>query len=200
MQDETLLSTSEVLLFGRVLKDIQFVNAGAADPPGKGKGKGKNKFLGNQLDKDSKIARIYGFSFEGAYYELPSPVLFVVDGEGLSATDSNKPANHASRAPLEPGVTGVGAADFQFADDIMYWAYDKADYSFRLDVMSGQFEQILLDVFFEVEAPMIAGGRVAGGRVAGGRVAGGRVAGGRVAGGRVAGGRVSGGRVGGSGD
>jgi len=97
-------------------------------------------------------------------------------------------------------VSGVASADFQIADDIRVWAYDKADYSIRMDVMTGQFEQILLDIFFEVEAPMIAGGRVAGGRVAGGRVAGGRVAGGRVAGGRVAGGRVSGGRVGGSGD
>jgi hypothetical protein len=89
-------------------------------------------------------------------------------------------------------VSGVAAADFQIADDIRVWPYDKADYTIRMDVETGMFEQILLDVFFGAEAPMVAGGRVAGGRVAGGRVAGGRVAGGRVAGGRVSGGRVGG--------
>jgi len=217
---ETLLSASEVLLFGRTLEDLEFTNPGAH--PGKGKGRGHNKLLGNQLENDAHLARIYAFSFEGAFYELPSPVVFVVHGDGTSVTAGNQPkfplpdpnlavaspgdpyntvdVDHTSRAPLNPDVTGVAAADFQFADDILYWPYDKADYSIRMDVMTGQLEQILLEVYFEVEAPMIAGGRVAGGRVAGGRVAGGRVAGGRVAGGRVAGGRVSGGRVGGSGD
>ncbi len=153
---------------------------------------GKNKQLGDQLDDDARFARIYGFSYEGTYYELPNPTLFLVHGDGESATDGNNPGNLASRTSNDPSVSGVGAADFQIADDIRVWAYDKADYTIRMDVETGMIEQILLDVFFGVEAPMVAGGRVAGGRVAGGRVAGGRVAGGRVAGGRVSGGRVGG--------
>lgn len=211
---ETLLSSSEVLLFGRVLKDIKFSHTTDTNHPGKAKGKGKNKFLGHQLDKDAKLARIYAFSYEGAFYELPAPTIFVVHGDGDSPTswkdpggglgppdrDQNAPGGLASRTPNNPDLSGVAAADFQLADDILVWPYDKADYSVRMDVMTGQLEQILLDIYFEVEAPMVAGGRVAGGRVAGGRVAGGRVAGGRVSGGRVAGGRVSGGRVSGSGD
>jgi hypothetical protein len=175
----------------------------------RGKGLGKNTQLDDQLEEDARFARIYGFSYEGTYFELPNPTLFLVHGDGVSATDGNQPIGttadppddlHKSRAPINPSVIGVAAADFQFADDIMVWAYDKADYTIRMDVETGMIEQVLLDIFFEVEAPMLAGGRVAGGRVAGGRVAGGRVAGGRVAGGRVAGGRVSGGRVGGSSD
>jgi len=166
-----------------------------------GRGRGRNNQLDDQLGGDAQFARIYGFSYEGTYYELPNPTLFLVHGTGVSATDGNQPKDrfgddfpdkHASRAPIDPSVSGVAAADFQFADDIRVWAYDKADYTIRMDVETGMFEQVLLDVFFGVEAPMLAGGRVAGGRVAGGRVAGGRVAGGRVAGGRVSGGRVGG--------
>ncbi|HUF87930.1 MAG TPA: hypothetical protein VMM59_11165 [Thermohalobaculum sp.] len=162
---------------------------------GSGRGQGWNSELDDQLGEGACLARIYGFSYEGMFYQLPAPTIFVVHGDGTSVTDSNEPQGHFARAPLNPSKTGVAAADFQFSDDIMYWSYDKADYSIRMDVMTGQLEEILLDVFFELEAPMLAGGRVAGGRVAGGRVAGGRVAGGRVAGGRVAGGRVAGGRV-----
>lgn len=199
---ENLLSFSEVLLFGRELEDIGFLDVeeaggeaeGDAPGPPAGRGRGQNRFLGRQLADDARLARIYGFSYEGIYYELPAPVIFVVHGDGTSVTD-NLPPNQGSRAPRDPDSTGVAVADFQFSNDILYWPYDKADYSIRMDVMTGQLEQILLEVYFEVEAPMIAGGRVAGGRVAGGRVAGGRVAGGRVAGGRVAGGRVAGGRV-----
>ncbi len=162
-----------------------------------GRGRGRNNQLDDQLGGDAQFARIYGFSYEGTYYELPNPTLFLVHGEGERATSTdvnilNQPADHASRAPFEPSLSGVGAADFQIADNIRVWNYDKADYTIRMDVATGMIEQVLLDIFFEVEAPMLAGGRVAGGRVAGGRVAGGRVAGGRVAGGRVSGGRVGG--------
>lgn len=209
---ETLLSTSEVLLFGRELRDIVLLKD---EHPGVDKGRGFNKFLAAQLmsgeNNDARLARIYGFSFEGAFQELPSPAIFLVHGEGVNATRwmspkddgeviDNAPGRLASRAPNEPDLSGVGAAHFQIADDIRVWPYDKGDFSIRMDVMTGQLEQILLDVYFEVEMPMLSGGRVAGGRVAGGRVAGGRVAGGRVAGGRVAGGRVRGGRVSDSGD
>jgi len=164
------------------------------------RGRGNN-LLDQQL-ADGAFARIYGFSYEGGYYDLPEPVLFLVHGDGISATADNAPtaSPHAARAPLDPTVTGVAAAHFQFADEIRVWSYDKADYTIRMDVLTGMFEQVLLEVFFEAESAMLAGGRVSGGRVSGGRVSGGRVSGGRVSGGRVSGGRVSGGRVSGSGD
>ena len=177
------------------------------------RGLGQNKQLGDQIAKDAQLARIYGFAYEGAYYELPAPTIFLVHGEGESATSwvdpnptptapipQDAPLNLAARSPNKPDLSGVAAADFQIANDIRVWHYDQADYSVRMDVMTGQFEQILLDVYFGVEEPMLAGGRVSGGRVSGGRVSGGRVSGGRVSGGRVSGGRVSGGRVSGSGD
>lgn len=157
---------------------------------------GSNNFVDLQLADDACFARIYGFSYEGAYFDLPSPTLFLVHGEGMNATEfqgtRNSPPNLASRAPNEPSLSGVGSADFQIANDIVVWSYDKSDFTIRMDVMTGMLEHVLLNVFFEHDAPALAGGRVSGGRVSGGRVSGGRVSGGRVSGGRVSGGRVSG--------
>ena len=106
------------------------------------RGLGRNSQLDNELDNDSCFARIYGFSYEGTYYELPNPTLFLVHGEGESATDDNSPGILASRAPNDPSQSGVAAADFQIADDIRVWAYDKADYTIRMDVETGMFEQV----------------------------------------------------------
>jgi len=36
-------------------------------------------------------------------------------------------------------------ADFQFADEVRVWSYDKADYTIRMDVDTGMFEDILLN-------------------------------------------------------
>ena len=84
----------------------------------------------------------------------------------------------------------MAAQDFSFADDPMVWSYDRADLSIRMDVDSGSFEQILLDlVLGGGGGPSVSGTRVSGARVAGARVSGARVSGARVAGARVRGGR-----------
>lgn len=179
---ETLLSTSEVLLFGRLVEDLKVVHA-AGSP---GQGKGKNRHLEAQLkDNEAQFARIYGFSYEGTYHELPEPVLFLVHGDGAEVTPNNNPPENASRAPTDPSMTGVAAADFQFANDIKCWPYDKADYTIRMDVTTGMFEQVLLDVHFGHAAPGLAGGKVSGGKVSGGKVSGGKVSGGKVSGGKA---------------
>jgi hypothetical protein len=46
----------------------------------------------------------------------------------------------------------VSVADFQFADDIRFWSYDKGDFSIRMDVSTGTLEDILLEA--EVDAQM----------------------------------------------
>ncbi len=151
-----------------------------------------NKQLEDQLTSDGAgFARIYGFSYEGAYWELVAPVLFLVHGPGDELTPNAIPPDFSvSRAPHSPSYSGVGAAIFQFADDMRVWSYDKADYTIRMDILSGRFEQVLLEMYYGDEdgSPMIvSGGRVSGGRVSGGRVSGGRVSGGRVSGGRAKG-------------
>ncbi len=188
---ETLLSPSNILLFGRELKDLrieQECKDGNPDrhTPFTVPRKGANRQLEDQLAaKEAKIARIYGFSYEGTYYDLPRPALFLVHGPGLLVTNVS-PKNSegvgvpgGSIAPGEPSLTGVAAADFQFADGLMVWSYDKADHTIRMDVETGEFEDVLLNMFFGGGGPAVSGSRVSGSRVSGSRVSGSRLTGGR---------------------
>jgi len=155
---------------------------------------GANKDLQDQVARNNPfIARIYGFSYSGTYYELPDPVYFLVHGEGASVTEartSQLGIVRRARAPGDPSRTGLAAADFQFAEDVKVWSYDKADYTIRMDVESGMFEDVLLDPFFSGDG----GGGVSGARVSGARVSGARISGARISGARVSGARLSGGR------
>ena len=111
--------------------------------PFSGKRDGLKSQLQSQLEENPIFARVYGFSFEGFYYSLPRPVIFLVHGEGEPVSEVRGKVNRA-RAPGEPSLTGVGEADFQFSDEIMVWSYDKADYTIRMDVETGMFEDVLL--------------------------------------------------------
>lgn len=156
------------------------------------KGRGRNNLLADQLSEDANLARIYGFSYEGTYFELPEPVIFLVHGDGESATDSNKPGDQAARAPLDPSKTGVASAEYQIANDIRVWDYDKADYTIRMDVMTGMLEQVLLDVYFGGGGPDISGAKVSGAKVSGAKVSGAKVSGAKVSGAKVSGAKARG--------
>jgi hypothetical protein len=104
--------------------------------------RGENRQLADQLEGAS-FARIYGFSYGGVYVDLPRAVLLLVHGDGELVTETD--AVQRARAPREPSLTGFAAADFQFADELMVWSYDKADFTIRMDVETGMFEQLLLD-------------------------------------------------------
>ncbi len=193
---ETLLSPSNILLYGRIVEDLRIVapepaHGGARHSPFVVARTGGDRDLENQLAADNAtIARIYSFSYEGTYYDLPQPALFLVHGPGLLVTNvSHKNLEGAgdprgSIAPGEPSLTGVAAADFQFADGIRVWSYDKADHTIRMDVEAGEFEDVLLNMFFGGGGPAVSGARVSGARVSGARVSGARVSGARLSGGR----------------
>jgi hypothetical protein len=136
---------------------------------------------------ESCFARIYGFSYEGTYYELPRPALFLVHGEGTDIAEEfggrMRTAATRARALGDPSLTGLAAADFQFAEDLRVWSYDKADYTIRMDVETGMFEDVLLDIVGG-GGPGASGARVSGARVSGARVSGARVSGARLSGGR----------------
>ena len=217
---ETLLSVSEVLLFGRVMTDMAITFSSPARsidpdqcavPPRPGRSAGLNAMLEDQLsvgaeprtgvDPDEaanftpRFARIYGFSYEGGYYDLDAP-----DHHGGSwPWHSRRIHRHGSPRIPCAGYAGPDrrcrGGVHSFADDIHVWSYDKADFSIRLDTLSGTIEDILLDIEIGAGVGPVSGGKVAGGKVAGGKVAGGKVAGGKVAGGKVAGGKVAGGKV-----
>jgi len=189
---ESLLQASDILLFGIVVEDLKVE---VSDPDGKilSQRKGKNRQLAEQFNKDSKFARIYAFSYAGAFYELPSPTLFLVHGKGTPVTD-NQPKDQAARAPRQPSVTGVSAAGFQFSNDVNYWSYDQADYTIRMDVETGMFEQVLLDAMFDGGGlGGVAGANVRGANVRGANVRGANVRGANVRGANVRGANVRGG-------
>lgn len=147
---ESLLSFSNILLFGEKVSDLKVLNLNDAPPDNPGQGPkrlGNNKQLAHQLTQDGVCyAKIYGFSYEGRYYDLARPTLFLVHGDGHSVTNDHVDGNpNDSRAPRKSALSGLSAADFDFADDIQVWSYDKGDYTIRMDAETGRFEQLLLE-------------------------------------------------------
>jgi hypothetical protein len=149
--------------------------------------KGANMLLEDQL-ADGELARIYGFSWDGIYYDLPRPTIFLVHGEGENAVGTVG-TPHAPRGPLDPSVTGLAAADFQFAHQLKVWSYDKADYTIRMDVETGMFEDVLLAAFFGGDGYGVSGAKVSGAKVSGAKLSGARVSGAKVSGAKLWGGR-----------
>lgn len=188
--DETLLSVNAVYLFGRALSDIKLKYK---DPSDKNRlmGRGQNNFLASQLrNVDAKLARIYSFAYEGSFYELARPTVFLVHGEGADP-DAPLPKAEYERLARSPGRitrTGVARHFGAFSTDVKVWVYDKGDFSMRMDIETGTFDEILL------EAELAAGDGATGGGF--GRSSGGRSSGamGRSSGGRSSGamGRSSG--------
>ncbi len=132
------------MLYGRLMKDLQL------DPTFTLKeGISRNEFLWHQLKLDPektqpKLARIYGFSYEGHYYDLLRPAIFIVHGDGVDA----QPKAKTNPGPVPPGTvdqSGVAAKGWDFMHDIKLWEYDRGDFSLRLDVESGTLEELLLE-------------------------------------------------------
>lgn len=195
---ETLLSPSNILLFGRVVEDL-VIQGSATGGPGHSPfivaRSGGDRDLENRLTHDEPtIARIYSFSYEGTYYDLPKPALFLVHGPGEPVTLAPSPRRtaegvaiasnpHPARAPGDPSLSGMAATDFQFVDGLVAWSYDKADHTIRMDVETGEFEDVLLNMYFGGGGPSVSGAKVSGWR-SGAKVSGAKLSGGRLSGGR----------------
>jgi hypothetical protein len=135
---ETLLAASEVMLFGRAVSGLSVDVSGQTSL-------GDNSFVKKQLAKsDARFARIYAFSFEGQYYVLPKPAIFLVHGDGVAADD----------------VPGVAAKDWNLLSDIKAWSYDKGDFSIRLDIETGPLDNILLEEALKSDHASMQGSKV----------------------------------------
>ncbi len=188
----TLLSASNIILVGFVLKDLK-LNTGDESINYPRTRNNANDFFGKMLmtdagPKDSLepgLARIYGFISAGRYIELEAPTIFLVHGPGDAVED------------LAGQEISLVIQNFRFPKDgengAKGWSYDESDFSMTLDVSTGPIADL-------IEAGMGDGGGVSGSRVSGSRVSGSRVSGSRVSGSRVSGSRVSGSRVSGADD
>ena len=88
-------------------------------PPTQPPRRGDNNFLERQLRAEgARLARIYAFSYEGHYYDLPKPALFLVHGPG-SDPEAFRPAPdlpnaRVDRAPADADRTGIAIQDYSF--------------------------------------------------------------------------------------
>jgi hypothetical protein len=158
MAQETLLSQSTIWLFGRVMADIRIDitpyqyppdDDNTADLQSTPRREGENNFLQNQLKSNrARFARIYSFSYEGHFYDMATPAIFLVHGKGI---DPDGPARtlgvlgDLSRTPGDPGRTVLGTQAGSFASNLRAWAYDRADFTVRLDIETGSFDRVLLE-------------------------------------------------------
>ncbi len=173
---ENLFTPSAIKLFGREFKGISINQpvvdreGDPEDPLGKARIPPEDRQAGLEYeqhpgrleralrkvdyDKDTdekdiyaRFARIYSFSYEGQYYELPRPVLFLVYGPGTKVDDK-----------ADTGFTidnvGLAAKDWRFASDIRMWEVDDKAMSMCIDIESGTIKQILLEPMFELDEDM----------------------------------------------
>lgn len=153
---ETLLGPSTVLLYGREVRDLAFTHhppstvqpSALSDlPPPR---LGGNNFMQQQLAAPgARLARIYGFSYEGHYYDLAKPAIFLVHGDGTPAEklpDATQVNRRVSRSPADADRTGAASQAGTFSEDIRVWSYDKGDFSIRFDTETGTWEDILLAI------------------------------------------------------
>ncbi|WP_299402098.1 pentapeptide repeat-containing protein [uncultured Roseobacter sp.] len=126
------------------------------------------------VSKEGKqFARIYGFTYDGAYYEIPTPVLFTVKDDGVDADTV--------------AVPGPNPKNAKFFASLKAWTVKQTEETVRLDVDQGKFEDVLLGMVGGDGAAGVSGARVSGARVSGARVSGARVSGARVSGARISG-------------
>jgi hypothetical protein len=145
---------------------------------------------------DPLLARIYGFTFEGTYYGLPRPSIFLVHGGG------NQIGNWVNNSTLEQ--SGVMGREWDFSNPdhfnnpLVYWEYEKGDFSIRFDTEAGPFEQILLVAMLRAGADMAdratprSGASLSGASLAGASLSGASLSGASLSGASLSGASLSG--------
>jgi hypothetical protein len=129
---ENLMSPGLIRLYGREFtglklgdeNDSQSLHPGSAAAP-----------LAAALTKvgsKPQLARIYAFSFEGRFYILRQPSVFLVHGPGEKVAALTE-------------FSGVAARDWEFEGDVRVWKYDRLDYTLRCDIDTGPLEDLLVN-------------------------------------------------------
>ncbi len=136
---EGLFAPATVRLFGRLFGGLEIKDLGL------------NKFSSNpliaalrnqagkesELDKEKKLARIYGFSYQGNYYKMSTPAVFLVYGEGEEVVAGYEDAITLSKM-------GVEFKDAVFSKEVRVWPADQLDVAVRIDITIGWLSDVLL--------------------------------------------------------
>lgn len=140
---EPLLAATSIKLFGQIVVGLTLDLDVAAGGEG-----GSFKGLADKLKvADPQLARIYGFSHEGQYFDLARPTIFLVNGPGTTVGD-------------ELPATRIAATPPELADQVLAWDYDRGDFSLRIDLDVGSLDRILLDAEIGADPMGYAGANV----------------------------------------
>lgn len=149
---ESLLSISEVLLYGETVSDMAY------------------------KDKDGDpvryFVRVFGFAYEGGYYGMDAPIIMLLEGQGtLLAESTPQDVKNSFSSDLKQWQCDKN--DHSARLDEMTGSIE--DILLEVEIGGSGPDS-------RISGGRVSGGRVSGGRVSGGRVSGGRVSGGRVSG------------------
>ena len=133
---------------------------------------------------------------------MPKPALYIVQGLGTTLNPDDWFGGSRSRGG-NPGTagfrtnmdqSGVAAREWEFSadDSLVYWEYEKGDFSLRLDTEAGQFEQILLAAALRAGADMADRSGASLGVRSGASLAGASLAGASLSGASLSGASLSG--------
>ncbi|GJL83787.1 MAG: hypothetical protein DHS20C01_34210 [marine bacterium B5-7] len=103
--------------------------------------------IGETNELKPRLSRIYSFSYEGHYYKLPCPRIFMVWGKGEPA-DDNTSRKQKGWSQFKTVDTGLESKGFRFGSDIRVWKIDRLDMSMAIDLEFGKFQNILLEPMF----------------------------------------------------
>jgi hypothetical protein len=84
-----------------------------------------------------QLARIYGYSYQGNYFKLAEPTVFLVYDAGIEVTPG--------QWPIPLGELGVEFKDEVFASQVRMWFFDQLDMGIRIDITIGWMQDILLE-------------------------------------------------------
>ena len=118
--DSGLFDAAQVFLFGKRFKSIRYMEGGSAD----------------RSTSERRFARIYAFSFEGHYYKLPRPMVFLVKGKGAEPQDEH--------GAFKASETGIESKGFKFASDIHVWEMNRLEATVCMDIEAGRLDELLL--------------------------------------------------------
>jgi hypothetical protein len=187
---ETFLEPTRILLFGKVFPTLSYTpgpmrgvavpglgpglaeftpyaapappDVADAQPPDLPMPPGRVEQALRQVGDAGVFARIYGFSFEGHYYKLPRPLLFLLAGPGDNAREPENPVAGGVQE-FSTRFTGVEGKDWHFGDDIRVWAVDKHDIAVCLDLEVGPYDDVLLQSLTNREQGSFRGWRASRG-------------------------------------
>jgi len=105
----------------------------------------------------SKLAVIYGYSYEGHCYSLPKPCIVVVDGPGEPAMG----CGYDQQTAVIRALTGTGSGECKTETgpaQYCMWRADKLTKTCEISITSGFFEEIILQQNIGGPKPPVAYG------------------------------------------